>query len=327
MTEQGWLFPYPNPLKHRLPPEFWESIPQAPGVYLMRGAEDQVLYVGKAKNLRTRLLSYRRARPHAVSRKIVRLVHLIRRIDWELTPDEGSALLRENELLRELDPPFNSVNTRPDTYLFIALKNSGPEIRFRLTTTGASRGDLLYGAFKGRRQVERSFGALLRLVWATRAQDPRWEFPARLTRYRPPPVCTLPVPEGENWFRDFKRFLEGRDSGLIHRLTDALLGNERIPRFVYGMIQEDLQTVSEFHDAQLVRHRALRKKYGLRGRLIAQEKIDDLLALELLQRRQQRLEQPGLSFDPASDAKAPGRASDRTAKRPPSPGRPPAPES
>ncbi len=285
---QQWLFPYPNPLSARFEADFWKSIPQDPGIYRMRGATGELLYVGKAKNLRTRLLSYRRARPHAVSRKIVRLVHLIRSIEWEVTPDEASALLRENELLRTLDPPFNSQNTRPQTYFFIGLRHLGTEVRLRLTTEPSAQGDLLYGAFKGRGQVERAFGALLRVVWATTSQGARWEMPARLTRYRPPRLCTLPLPEGEEWFRDFKRFLEGRDTGLLLRLTGRLLGNEAIPRFAYGMIQADLETLSRFHEVRLLRHRALRLKHGVRGRLIAQEKIDDLIALEALQDRRLR---------------------------------------
>jgi excinuclease ABC subunit C len=73
----------------------------------MRDASDLLLYVGKAKSLRQRLSSYRY--PVRASRKTVRLMHAVRRIDWEVCPSEQAACLRENELLRVHRPPFNRV--------------------------------------------------------------------------------------------------------------------------------------------------------------------------------------------------------------------------
>jgi hypothetical protein len=277
---QARLFPYPNPLGDRFSPEFWQTLPRTAGVYLMRDAQGALLYVGKAKNLRQRLLSYRRARPEDVSRKVLRLVHHVHQIHWEELPDETQALLRENQLLRELKPPYNRANTRPQTYFLIGLRNLGGEIRLRLTTEASTQGDLLFGAFKGRGSVEKAFGALLRLLWATTCQDARWEFPAPLTRPKPPGLLTLPLPPGQGWFRDLRRFLEGRESPLLERLSMTLLENESIPRFFHQWIEADLSVLQEFHEGRLARHLDLRLQHGIRGRLIAQDQIDDLLVLQ-----------------------------------------------
>lgn len=276
---QTRLFPYPNPLHERFSPEFWQSLPRTPGVYWMKDAQGALLYVGKAKNLRQRLLSYRRARPEDVSRKVLRLVHHVHQIQWEEHETETQALLRENQLLRELKPPYNRANTRPQTYFLIGLRNLGGEIRLRLTTEASTQGDLLFGAFKGRGSVEKAFGAMLRLLWATTCQDARWEFPAPLTRPKPPGLLTLTLPPGQGWFRDLRRFLEGRESQLLERLSLALLENEAIPRFFHQWIEADLQTLREFHEGRLARHLDLRLQHGIRGRLIAQDQIDDLLVL------------------------------------------------
>jgi hypothetical protein len=56
---QQLLFPDPQPLVERLGRDFFRDLPECPGVYLMRDTSDVILYVGKAKNLRKRLASYR----------------------------------------------------------------------------------------------------------------------------------------------------------------------------------------------------------------------------------------------------------------------------
>src|ERR1041384_6092768 len=62
-ARQRWLFPPPRPLLDRLGEEFFRQLPRRPGVYFMCGPGEGVLYVGKAKDLRRRLASYRVANP------------------------------------------------------------------------------------------------------------------------------------------------------------------------------------------------------------------------------------------------------------------------
>ena len=106
--QQLSFLPVQRPIGERLGAEFFQSIPTGPGVYLLCGAGEGVLYVGKAKNLRQRLATYRSARPEGVSRKLAQLLMAVERIHWDLCADEASALLREAELLRTLKPRFNT---------------------------------------------------------------------------------------------------------------------------------------------------------------------------------------------------------------------------
>jgi predicted GIY-YIG superfamily endonuclease len=107
------LFPDPRPLVDRLGREFFRELPEDPGVYLMRDAADAVLYVGKARNLRKRLGSYRVANPDRMPKRHLRLLRAVTRIDLEPCPDEPAALKREAELLRQLRPRFNRAGTWP----------------------------------------------------------------------------------------------------------------------------------------------------------------------------------------------------------------------
>jgi excinuclease UvrABC nuclease subunit len=105
---QLWLFPPPKPLVEKLGEGFFRALPPRPGVYLMCGPREGVLYVGKARNLRRRLASYRVANPERLPRRIIRLLHCVTRIEWDECPTEASAVDRERALIVLLMPRFNA---------------------------------------------------------------------------------------------------------------------------------------------------------------------------------------------------------------------------
>jgi predicted GIY-YIG superfamily endonuclease len=159
---QSLLFPDPRPLVERLGRDFFRQLPQRPGVYLMRDARDTVLYVGKAKNLRKRLCSYRVANPDRMPRRHLRLLRAVERIELQECPDEASALARESELLRTLKPKFNRAGTWPSKARFLVWRCDGPLLELAVTETpaqdGRQLGPLGSGAFVLR-------AVLVRLLW------------------------------------------------------------------------------------------------------------------------------------------------------------------
>jgi DNA polymerase III epsilon subunit family exonuclease len=91
--------------------------PTAPGVYLFRDAHGQVLYVGRARDLRARLRSYfrtERQRPAVES-----ALGALERIEWRVCGSELEAALEELRLIRELRPPANARAARPDRYVYL----------------------------------------------------------------------------------------------------------------------------------------------------------------------------------------------------------------
>ncbi|MDM7917156.1 MAG: nucleotide excision repair endonuclease, partial [Candidatus Eisenbacteria bacterium] len=82
------------------------DLPQRPGIYRFRGENDRLLYVGKSRDLRRRVMSYFRplGRDHA---RRAALLEEIRSLDWETAPSELEALLLESESIRREMPPFN----------------------------------------------------------------------------------------------------------------------------------------------------------------------------------------------------------------------------
>jgi predicted GIY-YIG superfamily endonuclease len=130
---QSLLFPDPRPLVERLGRDFFRQLPERPGVYLMRDGRDTVLYVGKAKNLRKRLCSYRVANPDRMPRRHLRMLRAVERIELQECADESAALTRESELLRALRPKFNRAGTWPSKPRFLVWRCD--ETRFELAVT------------------------------------------------------------------------------------------------------------------------------------------------------------------------------------------------
>ena len=118
---QQWLFAPAQPLVERLGKEFFRKVPAEPGVYSMRDATGNVVYVGKAKNLRQRLGSYRVANPERMPRRHLRMVREVARIDFDFCHNESAALVREARLIRGLKPKFNRAGVWKDAIPDVAV--------------------------------------------------------------------------------------------------------------------------------------------------------------------------------------------------------------
>src|SRR3989338_3305571 len=98
----------------------YKHLPDSPGVYLMRGAKGELLYVGKAVNLRRRVSSYF-LRPHDT--RIEKLVSEIRKIDHRQTDTAIEALILEAELIKKHQPPFNVREKDDKSFLRVEITN------------------------------------------------------------------------------------------------------------------------------------------------------------------------------------------------------------
>ncbi|MCP3063870.1 GIY-YIG nuclease family protein [Myxococcus sp. K38C18041901] len=116
-----------------------------PGVYRMLGPSSEVLYVGKSVRVRSRLLSYFRAEPGEKAADIIGHAH---HVEWEHTPSEFAALLRELRLIKQHRPLYNVEHKRDRGHCFLHLtKEAVPRLHVVGRVNGAS-GDY-YGPFHG----------------------------------------------------------------------------------------------------------------------------------------------------------------------------------
>ena len=100
-------------------------LPRRPGVYFMKDADGRVIYVGKAKSLKSRVSSYFNA-IEAQPARIRQMLGAVRDVTWEETGTELEALLAESRLIKDLSPRFNRALKRYSTRPFIKLDMSTP---------------------------------------------------------------------------------------------------------------------------------------------------------------------------------------------------------
>lgn len=242
-----------------------------PGIYRMHARDGEVVYVGKSKRVRTRLLSYfRAAYPEEKGARIVREAV---RIDWEYTPSEFAALLLELRLIKRLRPRFN-VQMKRDAHHLAFIKITRPPAPKLVVVRGASDDDAAYyGPFQGARRVEESLRELSDVLGLRDcALDRKMHFADQrelfqlgartpgCIRYEVkkclgPCVAGCTEREYDARVAMARAFLDGSDDGPIESLrTEMLASSERLEFERAAALRDKLGRLEELKD-QFLRFR------------------------------------------------------------------------
>ncbi|MFL5659621.1 MAG: exonuclease domain-containing protein [Ktedonobacteraceae bacterium] len=136
-----------------LNPAWKREFPNKPGVYLMKDASGQVIYVGKAKCLKDRLASYY-SHPLGYTRKMDGLLQNVKEIETIVLGSELEALLVESQLIKQLQPTYNVQLRNYDLYPFIKIDVQHPFARVYSTKEVAPDGARYFGPFRSRHIVD-----------------------------------------------------------------------------------------------------------------------------------------------------------------------------
>ncbi len=200
--------------------------PSQPGVYRMIDAGGDVLYVGKAKNLKNRVRAY--ARPTGLDTRIERMIAATRALEFVVTRTETEALLLEANLIKRLRPRFN-VLLRDDKsfpYILITSDHWAPQI---LKHRGArTRPGHYYGPFASVWAVNRTINALQRAFLLRSCSDPFFESRTRPCLLHQIKRCSAPCTT-EIDFKDYavlvreaNAFLSGRSKAVKDELAGEM---------------------------------------------------------------------------------------------------------
>src|SRR5512132_3450414 len=198
----------------------------APGVYRMIDAEGDVLYVGKAKNIKKRVTAY--ARPTGHDSRISRMIAATATLEFVSTKTETEALLLEANLIKRLRPPF-PVLLRDDKsipFLLITSDNWAPQI---LKHRGArTRPGRYYGPFASAGSVNRTINALERAFLLRSCSDSYFEARTRPCLLHQIKRCSAPC-TGEIDFAGYTQlvteaneFLSGRSRSVQKELAEEM---------------------------------------------------------------------------------------------------------
>jgi excinuclease ABC subunit C len=218
----------PTPQDNSLAAEKVRSFPQTPGVYLMKDAAGRVIYIGKAKNLRSRAGSYF-LKAAAEDPRTAKLVREIRDIDYLEAKNEIDAILTEARLIKDILPKYNRDLRDGKTfpYLEIHVREDFPRVCFTREPKG--RGSKLYGPFGNPRQLRGAIQALQKIFKFRTcsldidADDKRWRWfrPCLLHSIE---QCTAPCNlriSKEEYRQDIKRLqqvLDGNNDKLLKEM-------------------------------------------------------------------------------------------------------------
>lgn len=139
-----------------------KKLPEQPGVYLMHDKADEIIYVGKAINLRNRVRQYFQTGRNR-SPKIEKMITLIHYFEYIVTDSELEALVLENNLIKEYAPKYNTMLTDDKTYPFIKVTVQEPYPRLLLCRQMKRDGAKYFGPFTSAGAVRETMDLLQKL--------------------------------------------------------------------------------------------------------------------------------------------------------------------
>lgn len=220
-----------------------KTIPNSPGVYRMIGADGEVLYVGKAKNLKNRVQSY--VNPAGLSTRILRMVSLTHAMEVVTTHTEVEALLLESNLIKRLRPRFNILLRDDKSYPFILLTGDHEWPQLLKHRGARSRKGRYFGPFASAGAVNKTLNTLQKAFPLRSCSDSIFDSRTRPCLQYQIKRCTAPC-VGRISQRDY--------DDLVHQATDFLSGRSRDVQQVLSdrMAQAsdalDFETAAQYRD-------------------------------------------------------------------------------
>ena len=221
-------------------------LPETPGVYLWKGADGTVLYVGKAKRLKARVRSYV-VGGEQLSPKTRALMDQAVQLETIVVPDETSALMLESNLIKEHRPRFNILLRDDKSYPFVKVTVQEPYPRVFVTRRVLDDGARYFGPYTDVGAMRRALNVVKRTftVRSCRYDMPR-EMPERacldfyIKRCKGPCVGAQSQRDYREMIDEVLAFLAGRTDDVVRHLRDKMArASERL----------DFERAAELRDA------------------------------------------------------------------------------
>src|SRR6056297_3199118 len=214
------------PTGHRVIQSYLKTLDGSPGVYRMLSAQSQVLYVGKARNLKARVSSY--ARPTGHTPRIARMISETASMMFLTTRTETEALLLEQNLIKQLKPKYNVLLRDDKSFpnILVAKDHAYPQIKKH---RGAKKEKGAYfGPFASAGAVNRTLNQLQKVFLLRNCSDAMFESRTRpcllyqIKRCSAPCVGKISEADYADSVRDAERFLSGKSTNVQETLAKQM---------------------------------------------------------------------------------------------------------
>jgi excinuclease ABC subunit C len=202
-------------------------LPETPGVYMWKGADGTVLYVGKAKRLRPRVRSY--YAEQASSPKTEMLMALVTDLETIVVPSEAQALLLEYNLIKEHRPRFNILLRDDKTYPYVKVTVQEPYPRVFVTRRLLNDGARYFGPYTDVGAMRRALNIVKR-IFTVRSCS--WDMPAQMPeracldyyikRCKGPCIFAQSLEDYRAMIEEVLVFLDGRTDEVVRRVKGRM---------------------------------------------------------------------------------------------------------
>ncbi|MCP4579440.1 MAG: excinuclease ABC subunit UvrC [Deltaproteobacteria bacterium] len=207
--------------QYQLDPESLRKVlPHGPGVYLFAGAKGRVIYVGKAKDLNKRVLSYFRSANNAPT-KTARMMKMAESLEFILTLTEKEAFILENDLIKKFKPRYNIILRDDKQYPCLRLDIREPYPRLGMVRHIKKDGALYFGPFSSSNAVRSTTRVISRVFKLRKCKSlklKRRERPCinfQMDRCLAPCARTVSEKAYKEMVEQVRLFLEGRNTELL----------------------------------------------------------------------------------------------------------------
>lgn len=206
--------------------EFAQNLSSSPGVYRMIDAKGDVLYVGKAKNLKNRVTSY--AVKGAYSTRIFRMISLTANMEVISTRSEAEALLLEANLIKKYKPRYNILLKDDKSYPYIVMTDSHPYPRITKYRGAQKKGESYFGPFASAGAVNHSLALLQKAFLLRPCADTIFKNRSRpclqyqIKRCSAPCVGKISEDDYATLVRQAKDFLSGKNREVQEAISEEM---------------------------------------------------------------------------------------------------------